>query len=395
MMISVESARMLRRVASLALAAALVVAGCGGGVGVGGTGSFASGPITGFGSVFVNGIEFDDRAARVEDDDGIERGRGVLRLGMIAEVDSGPIGGSADAPTATASRIRIAREIVGPVGVVDVPGARLGVFGQVVAVGADTVFDAAFPAGLESVLGGTVVEVYGFFDAAGASFTATRIAPAGAVSAYRIRGPVRALDSTVRRFSVGLREFDYRSLPADQVPADLADGRFVRLRVATAPIAGRWIVLAFDAALRRPPDVDRVHLRGSVTAFASNAAFSVNGVVVDASRARFPGGSTGLGLGAQVDVDGAASGGVVVAEAVRVRDAGVRENIDLDGAIERVDAAAQSFVLRGVTVTYGEAPVNFIRGTADDLNAGVEVDVRGVLSADGTRVIAQRIRFEN
>src|SRR5205085_9845313 len=54
---------------ALAFAAALlaaVVAGCGGGVDSGGTGaqptSFASGPITGFGSVIVNAVHYDDGA---------------------------------------------------------------------------------------------------------------------------------------------------------------------------------------------------------------------------------------------------------------------------------------------------------------------------------------------
>ena len=55
-----------------ALWLALLLTGCGGGVESGGTGatpaSFASGPITGFGSVIVNGVRFDDSKAVVTDD---------------------------------------------------------------------------------------------------------------------------------------------------------------------------------------------------------------------------------------------------------------------------------------------------------------------------------------
>ncbi len=60
-----------------ALAVALVVAGCGGGGGGSSSGTVAptasvySGPITGFGSVIVNGVRFETNNAIREDDDGV------------------------------------------------------------------------------------------------------------------------------------------------------------------------------------------------------------------------------------------------------------------------------------------------------------------------------------
>ena len=66
--------------------AAGVLAGCGGGgeggVGTGGTGTYALGTITGFGSIIVNGVRFDDSAASVLDDDDATRSRDELKLGM-------------------------------------------------------------------------------------------------------------------------------------------------------------------------------------------------------------------------------------------------------------------------------------------------------------------------
>ncbi|HET9821328.1 MAG TPA: hypothetical protein VFQ16_05830, partial [Burkholderiaceae bacterium] len=55
---------------AVALALGVTLSGCGGGVETGGTGAsntYAEGPITGFGSVIVNGVRFDDRSADVED----------------------------------------------------------------------------------------------------------------------------------------------------------------------------------------------------------------------------------------------------------------------------------------------------------------------------------------
>src|SRR5690349_10437722 len=82
--------------------ALLVVAGCGGdgGVDSGGTGaspqSFASGPITGFGSVIVAGVHFDESSAQVQDADGNTRPASGLQLGMTVDVRGGAIAPDAD-----------------------------------------------------------------------------------------------------------------------------------------------------------------------------------------------------------------------------------------------------------------------------------------------------------
>ena len=77
-----------------ALALGLSMAACGGddgGVGSGGTGSFASGTITGFGSIIVNGVRYDDSEARVVDAAGKVGSSRDLQLGMVVEVDASSI----------------------------------------------------------------------------------------------------------------------------------------------------------------------------------------------------------------------------------------------------------------------------------------------------------------
>jgi hypothetical protein len=51
--------------------------------GTGGTGIFALGPITGFGSVWVNGVRYDDSTASVLLD-GVAASSAELRVGMVA-----------------------------------------------------------------------------------------------------------------------------------------------------------------------------------------------------------------------------------------------------------------------------------------------------------------------
>lgn len=386
-----QTARLVRWGAAWALAAAAVIAGCGGGVGVGGTGAYASGPITGFGSIIVNGIEFDDSSARVEDEDGAGSSRDRLRLGMVVEVESGPIGGSASAPTAAATRIRFASQIVGPVEGVDTAAGTLVVLGQTVAVRPTTVFDDSFANGLAGVAVGSTVEVFGFLDTASRRFTATRIEPrSGAVAAYRLRGVVAGLDRNNRSFTLGGLVLGYGTLA---LPAGLDNGSVVRVQVEPVPVNGQWRVSSFGDGVRRLPDLDAARLRGPVTAFTSSRQFSVDGQPVDAAAASFPDGEAGVVLGARVNVEGAVVGGVLRAQTVKIDDdGGPQGDFRLIGNLGSLQSATQTFVLRGVTVFYGGS-VEYQDGGAASLANGVAVEVRGTLSADGTRLAATQIRF--
>lgn len=127
---------------ALAATLALLLASCGGGVGTGGTGSFsyAAGPITGFGSIVVNDVHFDESAARVEDADGNVSTRDALRLGMTVDVDGGDIAPATATTSASASatRVRYASEMLGGVGTVDRAALSFTLLGQTVLVDANT-----------------------------------------------------------------------------------------------------------------------------------------------------------------------------------------------------------------------------------------------------------------
>lgn len=373
------------------LAATAIVAGCGGGVGSGGTGSFASGPITGFGSVIVGGVRFDDSTAEVEDLDGARRSRDDLRLGMTVEIDSSAITAGSAGPSATASRIRFESEITGLVGAVDAAGGSFMLLGQRVTVDAATVFDESLAGGLAGLRTGDMLEVYAQFDTAQQRYRATRVDPAALARGLRLRGPVLELNTVTQTLRVGGTSYSYAG--ASGVPTGLAVGQFVRLRLEADLLpTPRWVVRAFGTALRPLADADGVKLEGLISAYASPAAFSVNGRAVDASGV-VPG--AGLAVGVRVEIEGNLRGGVLRATRVVVKsddDVNGRE-FELDGLISTVNAGGASFVLRGVTVNTGRADLRYEDGTAAQLVAGRRVEVRGVLSADRRSVDATRIRF--
>ncbi len=366
------------------VAVAIGVIACGG-VGSGGTGaSYTSGAVTGFGSVIVAGVRYDDSRATVTDDGGALSDAAALRLGMIVDIESTP-------GSAVAQSIRYRSELVGPVAAVDTAAARLTVLGQPVALLSSTVVDAAsLPGGLADLAPGDVVEVYGQFDAAAGRITATRLERIGGVPAYKLRGPVSAVDAPARRFMIGGLMIDSSGLPADAV-ARIEVGRFVRVTLQTVPNGNVWVAQTLVAGSPVLEDREAATLEGRVSAYASAARFSVDGVPVDAQGAVVTGGE--VALGAEVTVRGRIVAGTLLAGQVEVEDGGVPEEFELHGGIASLDGPARTFVVRGVTVAYDDATI-FEGGQAADLAIGRQVEVRGPLSADGTRIDARLVHIE-
>jgi Domain of unknown function (DUF5666) len=242
---------------------------------------------------------------------------------------------------------------------------------------------------------GDVVEVHGFF-APVQGYVATRLERrASAPAAYRVRGVVSELDFAARTLRVGLQGFD---LAAVGVPVGLANGDFVRMSLQTTQVGGRWPVVSIAIDTGSAGDRAEAEVEGLINAFTGATQFSVNGVRIDATHADFVDGSAGLGEGVRVKVRGHSLGGTLVADTVDIRsDADAfGDGIDLRDLITAVDAAAQTFTLRGVTIFYGSQPApRFDGGTAADLAVGRRVRVRAVLAADRTRAIAERIEFVN
>jgi Domain of unknown function (DUF5666) len=396
-----RSPRVSTRRLALQLAwACALVAGCGGGgnsvSGGGGavaTSSFAAGPITGFGSVIVNGVRFDDSHAAVTDDDGNPSTKDALRLGMTAEVHGGGVADDGTGARATADAISFGSQLVGPVSAIDAAARTLTVLGEKVIVLDTTVLDARLAGGFAAIAVGTLLEVHGTTDAATGAITATRLEPTNAAAGFKIRGVVAGLDTTAKTFTIGGTLISYAT--ATPLPANLANGLFVRVRLQTTQVAGAWVATHISGGTPHADDGDASRVSGAISAFTSTTRFSVNGIPVDASNAQFDKGTAGVVLGAQVDVRGTSSNGVIVATRVTVesRQEIHDDGFELHGAITALDAVAKTFVLRGVTVSYADPAVRFDDGSAANLVVGAQLEARGTLSADGTQLLATRIEF--
>jgi hypothetical protein len=385
------------------LAVSLLLAACGGGVetgGTGATGAYVEGPITGFGSVIVAGIRFDESAAALLDADDRPFDRNNLRLGMVVEVESDrPADDGSGGRGATATRVRLASDLLGPVQAVGLTETRIRVLGQLVRIAPATLLDG-LPGGIASLQVNDVVEVHGFLSPEGllSDFVATRIERRATVPAtFRVRGIARNIDAVARSLRIGSETFD---LSAIGLPPNLADGSIVRLLVSPVQQpAGRWPVQAAVVQARRLADRDEAKVEGLITAFTDLTHFAVSGVAIEASGAtNFPDGTDRLGVGVRVEVEGRIGNGVLSASRVELRsdDKVLSEGIDLRGPMSALDTAVRTFVVRGVTVVYGVTPpLRYDNGNEADLANNRCVRVRATLDTDRVRAIATRIEFVN
>ena len=403
---SLPAAPRIRQAALLAaLAATAMVTACGGGgsADAGATGAssitptaFTQGTITGFGSIIVNGVRFDDSAASVSDDAGNLSTAQALRLGMRVEVDHADV--DAGASTARAAAVRYGSLVLGPVASVDATGNSLTVLGQVVDVTPGTVFSETLSAGLPALAVGAVIEVHGLADAATGHVSATRVEAASSATRYKLRGTVAGLNTSAKTFNIGAAAISYATLASTAVPGSLADGVALRVELASVQSGGFWVASALGVKGPRGEHGNGLggHVRGKITAFTSSSSFTLDGVVVDASGASFPDGSSGLALGVEVAVDGTLSKGVLVANKVSIESRHQGDDSHqwhLFGAITALDTGAKSFVVRGVTVTYGAA-TTYVGGSLADLAVGRKVHVKGSVGSTRSQVQAAVVSFE-
>lgn len=396
-------AGLTRRQTLLAMLGATGLSACGGGgdvagVGQGGTGAFSIGPITGLGSIIVNGIRYDDSGASISSDDSSLSARD-LRLGMVVAVQGSPtVNGQS-----TAARIVLGGELVGPISSISTSG--FVVLGQTVNVTTSTFYGPSISGGLSGLAVGQVVEVHSIADTTPNSQTATFVERKSSPSDYKLQGKVTAHNTTDKTFSIGSLAMSYAGTDADDVRVTPAIGALVRVRLATAPVSGAYPV----TRIRKPEDSfsgfsGEVEFKGTITAFTSTASFSVNDLPVNASGASFPEGTGGIVAGAFVEVKGALVNGLVVATRVKPEDdggaGGVGTEFELHGTVSAATTSGSggSFTLTssgGAAVTVGwDSGIEFRDGTATNLVNDSRVEVKGTLSG-GSTVTATRISFES
>ena len=371
---------------SLALAAGGLTACGGGGGGTTGTGTSTStsissvGTITGFGSIYVNGIEFetDGSSYRVDDEDMFDDSS--LAVGMKVKVEGSV---NDDGRTGTASRVLYDDDVEGPIDagsltVIDASTRTFTILGLLIRADATrTVYDDG--ASFDALAEGQKLEISGYFD--GSQIVASRIEKqSDADDEFELKGSLANYDgSTVTltlQNGVSAGPYTVSGTAELDIPADPV-GTFVEIKLVDQ--SGSLLVIRIetdDDDLLDDEDED-VSIRGILEEDGSGG-FLVNGVsfVVGNSTEYEPESlENNLVAGMEIKVEGNMQGNVLIADEVETEDS----DIEIEARVLNV---ASSDAKNGtVTVDLGNGQSLSVR---TDNSTQFEDDSASDLNDDGS-----------
>lgn len=277
------------KLSALAGAIAMVTACGGSSSGSADAGDTSVGVITGFGSIYVNGVKFDTSKVshKIDGKDALET---ELSVGDVVTV-TGTI--NADGVTGTATAVSCDDELEGYV--LDVTGlgidgtGEINVMGQRVLITSDTVFegDEVSIFTINDLVVDNIVEVHGFSDGAGL-VTATRIETKDSDEDVEVKGLVSSLDSVAMTFKLGELTIDYSA--AVEVPANLVEGLYVEAKTdvtLTGDLGSGFTMTASKVEIEDDGDKDidgdegeDFEVQGMVSDI-TETSFRFNGTVVE------------------------------------------------------------------------------------------------------------------
>jgi len=383
-----------------------VLGSCGGGGGGGDgvvpepTGVMTTGAITGFGSIYVNGVRYATSGADIEID-GAKATQADLKVGQVVDIKGTMNDGSAKADV-----IRYHHNLKGPVTAID--GLTLVAMGQTVRVSSDTSLGEPITIdldriGIEGLVIGDVVEVSGLIAADG-SIDAMRVDLRVNEGAYDVYGTVSEVDVALMTFRINALRVDYSSayVDADFPTGAPSNGDLVRVTGLGFIDGGEFIAtkveLRYDQEVM-PDAGDMVNLQGVISAFISETEFEIAGFPVTTTTATvYENGTVAdLMLDVQVCVVGTLdANGVLVATRIRFH---VENSVRMVSAISAIDLGNDRLTVFGIQVSTDhntrfedESAADVEPLGLDDLHTGEWVDLRGYEYPAGSgKVYAARI----
>ena len=324
------------------IAGIIALAGCGGGsssgtnvAGIGGTGRTISGTITGFGSIFVNDVEYDiDNASfDINDDSSPGLSEDDLSIGMVVTLT-----GNDDGTVGVASQVVYDNEIKGPVsGLIDVPGLAgvkqsFSVFGVNVVVDvAGTTFDDSGAPGFSfaTLAEGDIVELSGLFDSSNtlvASYIEKTDDLDPGSSEVELKGtPDAGTDAGIDDSFIlnGVTVNIVAGTDLSDVPGSrVTDTQFIEVKgtlITPSPVIIEATRIEQEDEGIDPEDGE-ASLEGFISNFTDNSSFMVSGQQVNATDATFEPAGLTLRNDLRVEVEGMIVNGILIAEKVELED---------------------------------------------------------------------------
>jgi len=355
------------------------------GGGVGGTGIY-SGIVSGFGSVFVNEIEFDTTGTLIRVDDNITT-ENALNVGMKVNVE---------AENSKALSITFEPELKGPVGSINRVNSSLIALGQTVTVDSTTIFG-----GIQSIndlKAGDNIRVSGFFNSAG-SIVATFIELLNPdVQEFKVKGTVSNHSAGSGTFSIHGLAVDYSGI---QNPPEIVNGSFIEIEGGLQGATFVATKLEIEEDMINPGS--EAEIEGIITSVTSVSDFEVNGLRVNthAGTTYKNGTKDNIARDVRVEAEGRVdSSGILMADEIEFRFF-EQSDVRITGSVDAVSAIDSTVTIFGITINIDpntlfndESQQELRPFSLADIQQGDFLNVGGFLNNDGD-VVAVKVERDD
>jgi hypothetical protein len=383
---------------TMAILTSILITACGGGDltvadgGISGTG-ITMGRITNFGSIIVNGVEFDVDNAILIRDESPSTGQEEFSVGEFVVIK-----GSVDAngTIGTADEVIFTNEIEGAVTTVDLVNNTIEVLGQQVIIDQLTVFIGFNVLG--DLQAGNIIEVSGVKDSSGViKATSVKFKSAAFIdgdSENELKGIVTSIDLTAKTFLINTITIEYANATLEGFSQQqLQSGQFVEVESSSMIVAD--VLIADKIELKEGEDLEEgteANIEGQVTRFVSITDFDINGLAAttNASTEYSNGVVSDLFLGVSIDLEGEAdSSGIIVAESISF-EGNDGELDEIEGFIDSIQTSSSQIAVSGQivvidasTIMVDDSDLNVSPLTINDLSITDKVEIKGFYLADG------------
>ena len=408
--------------------ASITLTGCGGGsggggqvAGIGGSGKVSSGSISGFGSIFVNGVEYQiNNATTITVDESSGKTESDLNVGMVVTVN-----GTSSATTGTAASVTFDSNAEGPVsGLTTAVGGltkTFNIFGLTARVDQSTVFDNSDPTfTFSSIADNDIVKVSGFFDnGTTGTLQVTYIEKTGTFNPANPSGTVVEIKGSVSNVSPssGATPANGGSFDVNGITVTLDNGTTLDNNLGGVVNNSDFVevngILSTATTMRAirverenttiGNSGDEVELEGLIAGFSTGGIgnFMIGGQAVNATNASLEPTTLLLADGLRVEVEGRIdSNGILVADKV---EASGNKSIEIDATVASggIDIANSTIVMNLINGTVpvivdGQTSFDDKTGatsslTLADLAGGNFLEIKGYLNTSG-QVVAVEVR---
>jgi hypothetical protein len=364
----------------------LISCGSGGGGmtaggGIGGSGVISSGAISAFGSVFVNGTEFDTSNAAIivngeEVGVGDEFVQENLNIGQVVTVEGT---GTLDDISAVAVRVIYNDNVRGPVESIDIDATdpttkEILVLGQIVIINVVTKLKGT---DFDTIAQNDLVEVSGLVDDTGA-IRATFLEKTGDFmpgNVVGVTGFIVNLDIGLKTFEINGLTVNYTSIDSGDLPQGFADGLLIEVEGTLDAAGGEMLATSIELGDEiGDGNSDQIEVLGFVTDIGSAFEFTVGNQLVqfDATTLFVDGTSENILLGAKLEAEGRLVDGILFADEIEFWGP---DQIEVEGFV--TDIVSDSEFTIGLQVVQTDVETVF---EPEDLNVveGIKLEVKGV-----------------